>query len=64
VSLLLKKLILMQEKLLAHAQYTSSTLFELDQKISLSDFLDAMLEALEQHLGEQRLLKLESMEQL
>lgn len=50
--------------LLAHAQYTSSTLFELDQKISLSDFLDAMLEALEQHLGEQRLLKLESMEQL
>ncbi|EDV49910.1 pachytene checkpoint protein 2 homolog [Drosophila erecta] len=50
--------------LLAHAQYTSSALFELDQKISLSDFLDAMLEALEKHLGEQRLLKLESMEEL
>ncbi|EDW43016.1 pachytene checkpoint protein 2 homolog [Drosophila sechellia] len=50
--------------LLAHAQYTSGALFELNQKISLSDFLDAMLEALEQHLAEQRLLKLESMEQL
>ncbi|XP_017073554.1 pachytene checkpoint protein 2 homolog [Drosophila eugracilis] len=50
--------------LLAHAQYTSSALFEMDQKISLSDFLDAMLEALEQHLAEQRLLKLESLEEL
>ncbi|XP_065722848.2 pachytene checkpoint protein 2 homolog [Drosophila suzukii] len=50
--------------LLAHAQYTSSDLFELDQKISLSDFLDAMLEALEQHLAEQRLLKIESLEEL
>lgn len=50
--------------LLAHAQYTSSDLFELDQKISLSDFLDAMMQALEQHLGEQRLLKLESLEEL
>jgi len=49
---------------LAHAQYTSSDLFELDQKISLSDFLDAMLEALEQHLAEQRLLKIESLEEL
>ncbi|XP_016961098.1 pachytene checkpoint protein 2 homolog [Drosophila biarmipes] len=50
--------------LLAHAQYTSSDLFELNQKISLSDFLDAMLEALEQHLTEQRLLKIESLEEL
>ncbi|XP_016989882.1 pachytene checkpoint protein 2 homolog [Drosophila rhopaloa] len=50
--------------LLAHAQYTSSDLFELDQKISLSDFLDAMMMALEKHLGEQRLLKLESLEEL
>ncbi|EDV41938.1 uncharacterized protein Dana_GF17719 [Drosophila ananassae] len=50
--------------LLAHAQFTSSDLFELDQKISLSDFLDAMMQALEQHLGEQRLLKLESLEEL
>ncbi|XP_017008236.2 uncharacterized protein pch2 [Drosophila takahashii] len=50
--------------LLAHAQYTSSAAFELDQKISLADFLDAMLGALEQHVADQRLLKLESMEEL
>lgn len=50
--------------LLAHAQHTSSHLYEENQKIRLPDFLDAMLLALEQHLGEQRLLKLESMEQL
>ncbi|XP_052859294.1 pachytene checkpoint protein 2 homolog [Drosophila gunungcola] len=50
--------------LLAHAEYTSSDLFEVDQKISLSDFLDAMMMALEQHLSEQRLLKLESLKEL
>ncbi|XP_020799413.1 pachytene checkpoint protein 2 homolog [Drosophila serrata] len=50
--------------LLAHAQYTSSQFYEENQKISLSDFLDAMRLALDQHLTEQRLLKLESMEQL
>ncbi|KAH8292110.1 hypothetical protein KR054_004977 [Drosophila jambulina] len=50
--------------LLAHAQYTSSQLYEENEKISLSDFLDAMRLALEQHLAEQRLLKLESLEQL
>ncbi|KAH8347264.1 hypothetical protein KR059_007812 [Drosophila kikkawai] len=50
--------------LLAHTQYTSSQLYEENEKISLSDFLDAMRLALEQHLGEQRLLKLESLEQL
>ncbi|KAH8248340.1 hypothetical protein KR032_001190 [Drosophila birchii] len=50
--------------LLAHAHYTSSQLYEENEKINLSDFLDAMRLALDQHLSEQRLLKLESMEQL
>ncbi|XP_034485630.1 pachytene checkpoint protein 2 homolog [Drosophila innubila] len=40
--------------LLAHAHHTSRDLFELNQKISLSDFLDAMLLALERHLTDQR----------
>ncbi|EDV91318.1 pachytene checkpoint protein 2 homolog [Drosophila grimshawi] len=43
--------------LLAHAQHTSRDLFDVNQKITLSDFLDAMLLALEQHLAEQRHLK-------
>ncbi|KAH8306236.1 hypothetical protein KR018_004925 [Drosophila ironensis] len=50
--------------LLAHAQFTGSQLFEVGQKISLSDFLDAMMQALEHHLAEQRLLKLETLEAL
>lgn len=40
--------------LLAHAQHTSRDSFELNQKISLSDFLNAMLLALERHLTDQR----------
>ncbi|KAH8414176.1 hypothetical protein KR222_011516 [Zaprionus bogoriensis] len=43
--------------LLAHAHYTSRDSFELSQKISLSDFLDAMLLALEQHQTDQRHLR-------
>ncbi|XP_017874380.1 PREDICTED: pachytene checkpoint protein 2 homolog [Drosophila arizonae] len=46
--------------LLAHAQHTSRDLFEVDQKITLSDFLDAMLLSLEQLLAEKRHLKLET----
>lgn len=46
--------------LLAHAQHTSRDLFEVDQKITLSDFLDAMLLALEQLLAEKQHLKLET----
>ncbi|XP_064545849.1 pachytene checkpoint protein 2 homolog [Drosophila montana] len=46
--------------LLAHAHHTSRDLFELNQKITLSDFLDAMLLALEQLLAEQRHLKIDT----
>lgn len=46
--------------LLAHAHHTSRDLFELNQKITLSDFLDAMLLALEQLLAEQRHLKVDT----
>ncbi|KAH8311081.1 hypothetical protein KR044_004219, partial [Drosophila immigrans] len=49
--------------LLAHAQHTSRDSFELHQKISLSDFLDAMLLALEQHLADQRHLMKDTLEQ-
>ncbi|EDW34506.1 GL21543 [Drosophila persimilis] len=48
--------------LLAHAQYTASELFEENGKIFLSDFLDAMLLALEQNIRQHQLLKSESME--
>ncbi|XP_023169516.2 pachytene checkpoint protein 2 homolog [Drosophila hydei] len=46
--------------LLAHAHHTTRDLFEVNQKITLSDFLDAMLLALEQLLAEKRLLKQEA----
>ncbi|BFF89831.1 pachytene checkpoint protein 2 homolog [Drosophila madeirensis] len=48
--------------LLAHAQYTASELFEQHGKIFLSDFLDALLLALEQNMREHHLLKMESSE--
>ncbi|XP_017058621.1 pachytene checkpoint protein 2 homolog [Drosophila ficusphila] len=50
--------------LLAHVQYASSNLFEVDEKISLADFLDSIMMALEQHLEEKRLLELDSLEKL
>ncbi|XP_062126425.1 pachytene checkpoint protein 2 homolog [Drosophila sulfurigaster albostrigata] len=49
--------------LLAHAQHTSRDLFALHQKISLADFLDAMLLALEQHLTDRHHLMKHSLQQ-
>ncbi|EDW80543.1 uncharacterized protein Dwil_GK11512 [Drosophila willistoni] len=46
--------------LLAHARFTSGDLFEPNEKIGLSDFLDSMLLALEHHLAEQHHLKHEN----
>lgn len=43
--------------LLAHAYHTSRDTFELNEKISLSDFMDAMLFALKQHQEDQRQLR-------
>lgn len=43
--------------LLAHAYHTSRDTFELNEKISLSDFMDAMLFALKQHQADQRQLR-------
>ncbi|XP_017480126.1 PREDICTED: pachytene checkpoint protein 2 homolog [Rhagoletis zephyria] len=42
---------------LAHAVHTASSDYDLDGKIRLSDFLDAMLAALEQHHCDQKLMK-------
>ncbi|XP_060650049.1 pachytene checkpoint protein 2 homolog [Drosophila nasuta] len=49
--------------LLAHAQHTSRDSFELHQKISLADFMDAMLLALEQHLTDRHHLMKDSLQQ-
>ncbi|KAH8359736.1 hypothetical protein KR093_008628, partial [Drosophila rubida] len=49
--------------LLAHVQHTSRDSFELHQKISLADFLDAMLLALEQHLADRRHLMTDALPQ-
>lgn len=43
--------------LLAHAYHTSRDTFELNEKIGLSDFMDAMLFALKQHQADQRQLR-------
>ncbi|XP_054725851.1 pachytene checkpoint protein 2 homolog [Anastrepha obliqua] len=42
---------------LAHAVHTASSDFDVDGKIDLCDFLDAMLEAIEQHHCDQKLMK-------
>uniref|UniRef100_W8CEG0 Pachytene checkpoint protein 2 n=1 Tax=Ceratitis capitata TaxID=7213 RepID=W8CEG0_CERCA len=42
---------------LAHAVHTTSSDFDLNGKIELSDFLDAMLAALEKHIDDQKQIK-------
>lgn len=48
--------------LLAHAYHTSQDSFELNEKICLWDFLDAMLLALEQHKADQQQLKQDTLQ--
>ncbi|XP_030376427.1 pachytene checkpoint protein 2 homolog [Scaptodrosophila lebanonensis] len=48
--------------LLAHVKYTSNGTLESHEEISLADFLDAMLLALDQHLRERNYLRQETIE--